>query len=713
MENRLGIKKSSKKWRIVLIVGGVLANVLFFLITNHFGLPFFLDTIGTIITAAIGGLFPGILTAVVSNTICAIFDENSLYFMIINVMVAIFASWYARYSTFKRIDKAILFAFTAGLFSGVMGALLQSLLFGQPQYQVVSELSAPMEGTFSIHPSVAFYLSNILINLLDKTITTAIAFLIIVLTPQNEAIEVRESGWRQKPLTGEELRRIRAWGKDVKFTSRTRMAVTLVSMSLILVIIMGWIGISLYFEGEKGARVDNAWNAARFTATMIDTGKLDKFIRNGRSEEDYTNFEYLLATIRNNAYGVDHLYVVRGENDGVRIIFDLPYEGKEIPYEPGGLVPYGSTPVLPDKEVLSNGVSASNEVRTMGSWLMSVYYPVIDASESCVCFVCADVSLEYMAEYMRRFILKVAVILSGFFVLIVAYALWTTDVYSTYPISSMAEMLDRFSKGSDSQEQLDENVREIRALDIKTGDETEKLYRSICSMTLSQAEQMRSIRRLSESTAKMQDGLIMTVADMVENRDSSMGPHIQRTTAFVRIILENLQKRGYYAEKITPKFMSDVIRSAPLYDVGKIKIPDEILFKPGELTEEEFEIIKTHTTEGKKIMDNTISMSNGDNYLKEARNMVAYHHERWDGTGYPEGLHGEVIPLSARIMAIADVFDDITSDRVYRKAMPLDKALEIMKGFSGTVFDPKCLEAFMDGLPEVKVIMMKYGNKSV
>ena len=277
-----------------------------------------------------------------------------------------------------------------------------------------------------------------------------------------------------------------------------------------------------------------------------------------------------------------------------------------------------------------------------------------------------------------------------------------------YPVKSITKFADSFANDDTSQENFDEFIKLFRKLDIHTGDEIERLYLTLCHMTLDQAEQTRSIRRLSESTAKMQEGLIITMADLVESRDSDTGAHVQKTAAYVKIIAEGLKHKGYYAEKLTPKFMADVVRSAPLHDVGKINIPDVVLNKPGKLTDEEYAIMKTHTTAGKKIMEHAISTVEGDSYLKEARNMAAYHHERWDGKGYPEGLHGEVIPLSARIMAVADVFDALASPRVYKPAFPLDKALAILEEGKGTQFDPKCVEVFMDSLPQVKEVLRKY-----
>ncbi len=688
--------------------------MLLFFIVNRFRIPIFFDTIGTLTVAGFSGLFPGILTAVLTSILCAFFDENALYYMFINVVFAIFSVWYIRKYGFKKVRSAAVFALITGIVSGIAGALLQWLLFGGAQYTPVAELVTPLSEALNLPSGISFSLGNILVSLIDKVVTTAIAFIVFKLIPEKNIAEIYGSGWKQRPLTEEELRNLKGWGKDVRLSARSRMTLTLVSMSFVLIIIMGWIGITLYFDNEKNSRIDSLWNTVEFVSETLDVGKLDNYLQKGRDADGYSETEEMITKITNNAYGVRHLYVIKVGITGARYIFYINRTDDGLSYEPGDKMEFPEGAETEYIDLLLRGNLTYFDRAGLVSWSQEAFYPIYDDAGDVVWYVVADVTLHYMDMYMRNFLLKVTVIMAGFFVLIVAYALWTTDVYSTYPVSSMAELMDEFSnRKTQTQEQLDDDVKRIRALDIHTGDEVEKLYRSICSLTLKQAEQMRSIRRLSESTAKMQDGLIITMADMVENRDSDMGAHVQRTTAYVRIIAEGLKKKGYYAEKMSDKFISDVVRSAPLYDVGKIKVPDEILNKPGALTDEEREIVKRHTSYGKEIMENAISSVQGENYMKEARNMAAYHHEYWDGNGYPEGLHGEVIPLSARIMAIADVFDALTSSTVYKKPYTFDEAVEIIRKGSGTQFDPKCTEVFLESLPEVKVILTKYSSMSV
>jgi response regulator RpfG family c-di-GMP phosphodiesterase len=327
-----------------------------------------------------------------------------------------------------------------------------------------------------------------------------------------------------------------------------------------------------------------------------------------------------------------------------------------------------------------------------------------------VAYAGADASMWLLSLDIRKFVLRMLMVFSGFIILIIACGLWVADYNIIFPIKTMARTANGFISEKMDQQELDEHVRNIRSINVHTGDEMEDLYNSICRMSSEMAEQMRDIRHYADNTTKMQSGLIITMADMVESRDSDTGAHVQKTAAYVRIILEGLKRKGYYSEKLSPEYMTAVEMSAPLHDVGKINISDTILNKPGKLTDEEYEIMKTHTTAGKNIMEKAISTVRGESYLKEARNMAAYHHERWDGRGYPEGLHGEVIPLSARVMAVADVFDALTSPRVYKPAFPLDKALEMIQEGAGTQFDPKCVEVFMDSLPEVKAVLKKYHN---
>ncbi|MCR4643750.1 MAG: HD domain-containing protein [Lachnospiraceae bacterium] len=254
---------------------------------------------------------------------------------------------------------------------------------------------------------------------------------------------------------------------------------------------------------------------------------------------------------------------------------------------------------------------------------------------------------------------------------------------------------------------MDVSAKNFERLNIRADNEVGDLYQTISRMETDMAKQLGDIRRYAENMMKMQNGLMVVMADMVEVRDSDTGAHIQKTAAYVRIILEGLRRKGYYKDLLTERYIEDVIKSAPLHDIGKIKVSDSILNKPAKLTEDEFGIMKTHATSGAEIIDKAISTVEGDNYLQEARHMAAYHHERWDGKGYPEGLHDEEIPLSARIMALADVFDALTSRRVYKPAFPLSKAVAIIKEDAGTHFDPKCVEVFLEALPEVEEVLKK------
>ena len=692
------------------MVFGILISFLLSFLMDRLGIPLFLDTVGTILVAALSGMYlPAIFAAVITNLACAIFNENALYFSFLNALVAIYTVWSVRRKTFRKAGMTVVYCLTIALFTGVISSLIQWHLFGEAQHSLLMDSATTFSYTTGIPIFSSFVIANILLNIVDKGFSAILACIVLRLIPSKYLQGIENGVWMQRPLSKNEIKAIKKWDRELNHSIRIRTTVTLLVTSVVLILVMGGIAQSLYFKDVKRERTEEAMNAVHISAEMIDPEMVDTYIREGYGAPGYVRTAALLERIWENSSNIQYLYVFRIEEDGTRYIFDVEADPTEPEsYSPGELVPF-------DDGVLANleAFRAGEEIKPIETsdswgWLISVYYPLKNSNGTTVCYVVADVSVEHITEFLREFIFKASLILAGFFILITAYALRSTDIYTSYPITSMVFCVEQFARVGEDQEKLDENVKTIRSLDIRTGDEIEKLYDAICSMTLHQAEQMRNIRRLSDATMQMQDGLIVTMADMVENRDSDTGAHVQKTAAYVKIIAEGLQKKGYYAEKVTPKFISDCIRSAPLHDVGKINIPDGVLNKPGKLNDEEYEIMKTHTTAGKKIMEKAISTVKGGSYLKEARNMAAYHHERWDGKGYPEGLHGEVIPLSARIMAVADVFDALTSARIYKPPFPLDKALAIIEESAGKQFDPKCVEVFMDALPEVKLILKKY-----
>lgn len=201
--------------------------------------------------------------------------------------------------------------------------------------------------------------------------------------------------------------------------------------------------------------------------------------------------------------------------------------------------------------------------------------------------------------------------------------------------------------------------------------------------------------------------MVMGFATLVENRDDNTGGHIKRTTAYVRMLAEELCARGFYTKLLTKDYIENLVMAAPMHDVGKIAIPDAILQKPGKLTSEEFEIMKTHAARGGTIIQKTFSFLGDDEYEKMAYEVARYHHEKWNGKGYPDGLSQKEIPLSARIMAVADVFDAVSAKRCYRDALPLEECFRIIKSGSGSDFDPVIAQVFLDMEEQIREVYRK------
>ncbi len=189
--------------------------------------------------------------------------------------------------------------------------------------------------------------------------------------------------------------------------------------------------------------------------------------------------------------------------------------------------------------------------------------------------------------------------------------------------------------------------------------------------------------------------LIFALAKLAESRDSDTGAHLERVRTYSRIIAEYLLKLPKYRDQVNAEFVRLIYLTSPLHDIGKVAVPDQILLKPGPLTEEEFEVMKTHTTRGAETLDAALKQYPSARFLRMARDIAASHHEWYDGSGYPRGLAGQAIPLSARIVALADAYDALTSKRVYKDAFTHDKArAAVIKG-RGTHFDPDVVDAFL------------------
>jgi putative two-component system response regulator len=212
------------------------------------------------------------------------------------------------------------------------------------------------------------------------------------------------------------------------------------------------------------------------------------------------------------------------------------------------------------------------------------------------------------------------------------------------------------------------------------------------------------IRERAAQLHRLQNSIVSVLANMVENRDKTTGGHIERTSEYIKILINEMKERGIYSDEILTWDVEKIISSARMHDLGKISITDIIMNKPGKLTDDEYEIMKTHAQEGERIIDEIIAQTGEGEFLRNARLFAGCHHERWDGNGYPNGLKGHEIPLQGRIMAIVDVYDALVSARPYKKAFDDEEAVQIIMNNAGTQYDPVIADVFFSVKDKFKAV---------
>ena len=230
---------------------------------------------------------------------------------------------------------------------------------------------------------------------------------------------------------------------------------------------------------------------------------------------------------------------------------------------------------------------------------------------------------------------------------------------------------------------------------------------SISFILLNVKEQKKAHQALLRSHSATVDSMTL----LATIHDDETGAHILRTKNYVKLLAEYFYKKKMYSDILTPSYINSIYEAAPLHDIGKIGIPDAVLKKPGKLTKEEFETMKTHSLLGKNVIQNTLTFYDKNDFLKVAYNIAFYHHEKWDGTGYPNGLKGNDIPIEAQFMTLADVYDALISKRRYKEAFTFKEAEEIILQSEGITYNPQIIKAFIILKEDFKAIALKYQDE--
>ena len=619
---------SRKKYALALCFVGLAINVIGVRIARLTGIPLFLDNIGTVLSAVLGGTIPGIAVGFFTNLINAIGDGETAYYGCLSVMIAIASIIFEHkgFFSFKKPLKLLVVIVVFAIIGGALGSILTWALYG---LSFGNGISAPLAHKFYEAGKLSVFWSqffaDLIIDLADKAITVLIVTTILSFLPEKLRKQLFFAGWRQTPLSEEKISE--SDKQSNRFSLQSKIILLVASAMLIVAGVVTAISFIHYRRAAIQEQINLAEGVVSVAAKAVDGDRVDEYIEKGFDADGYDAIYQRFFDLANSSENVQFVYAYQIQEDGCHVVFDADTPDLEGS-EPGEVVEFDEAflNVLPSL-LAGDHIDPIISNEKFG-WLLSVYEPIFDSAGKCKCYIGVDINMNQITIDGYQFLARVISLLVGFFLLILAITIWLAEYNVILPINAMSLSTGHFAYDSGSARE--EAVESLRELDIKTGDEIENLYHSVTKTTEDMVAAIENEEHQKQVVTKMQNGLILVLADMVESRDECTGQHVRKTAAYTDVIMRELKKEGVYTDKLTDEFVSDVFNSAPLHDIGKIKVSDVILNKPGKLTDEEFEIMKTHTTAGSEVIEHAIRLvSEKDSaYLKEANNLALYHHEK-------------------------------------------------------------------------------------
>lgn len=572
--------KLFSKSTLILTVVGLALNIVLVWLTDLFHIPLYLDSIGTVIAAALGGTLPGIAVGFLSNymtTLIAVTpDPMTLYYSFLNVLIAVAAAHLSRCALLLHWRGRLLAVAIFAVIGGALGSVVTWMLYG---FSFGQGISAPLAqflyARLHLSEFSAQFSADMCIDLIDKSITVMVLCAVLRLLPRS-ALEKLPLGAvylnrnsqgsphgaaRTASVTLHEERLYR------RRSIRTKVTLLIVVSSSILSIIALVISISGYKNRLIAQYSGMCSDAVSMMLPKINADQITIYLEQGEDAPGYKETEDDLYDILNNAEKIKYMYVYSIRSDGCHVVFDLDTE--ELKGEESGtVVAFDESFPYVEQTLAGENIPPVITDDTYG-WLLTVYKPIRNTAGHLVAYAAADIDMEGIKTNVYSFCIGIASLLFGAMVLITTFTLWYCDRKLLDPMGVLVEQARNVDFDGSRH---DERVRSRKS--VQTGDELEEIFHAMCRTEDAVLEHIATLKEKNLQISYMQRNIIYTLANMVENRDENTGEHIRRTAEYVRLIGQKLKDAGFGEGQVNDEYIKKLYDSAPLHDIGKVKIPD-------------------------------------------------------------------------------------------------------------------------------------------